>query len=44
MIRLTCEGTVFQRGRRTVLPQAQLTDGAGTLVAHATSTCMILTA
>ncbi len=38
---LTCEGTVIQRGRRTALAQAQLTDGAGRLVAHATSTCMI---
>jgi uncharacterized protein (TIGR00369 family) len=38
---LTCEGTVLQRGRRTALAQAQLTDEAGKLVAHATSTCMI---
>ena len=38
---LTCEGTVIQRGRRTALAQAQLTDGTGRLVAHATSTCMI---
>lgn len=38
---LTCEGTVLQRGRRTALAQAQLTDQAGKLVAHATSTCMI---
>ncbi len=38
---LTCEGTVIQRGRRTALAQAQLTDEAGRLVAHATSTCMI---
>lgn len=41
---LTCEGTVIQRGRRTALAQAQLTDGAGKLVAHATSTCMIFPA
>jgi len=39
---LTCEGTVIQRGRRTALAQAQLTDQAGRLVAHATSTCMIM--
>jgi uncharacterized protein (TIGR00369 family) len=39
---LTCEGTVLQRGRRTALAQASLADGAGRLVAHATSTCMIL--
>ena len=38
---LTCEGTVLQRGRRTALAQAQLTDERGKLVAHATSTCMI---
>lgn len=38
---LTCEGTVIQRGRRTALAQAQLTDGNGRLAAHATSTCMI---
>ena len=38
---LTCEGTVIQRGRRTALAQAQLTDAAGRLVAHATSSCMI---
>lgn len=41
---LTCEGTVIQRGRRTALAQAQLTDGAGKLVAHATSTCLIMQA
>lgn len=41
---LTCEGTVIQRGRRTALAQAQLTDGHGRLVAHATSTCMIFPA
>jgi uncharacterized protein (TIGR00369 family) len=38
---LTCEGTLVQRGRRTALAQAQLTDEAGRLVAHATSSCMI---
>ena len=41
---LTCEGTVIQRGRRTALAQAQLTDGDGRLVAHATSSCMIFPA
>jgi uncharacterized protein (TIGR00369 family) len=41
---LTCEGTVIQRGRRTALAQAQLTDGAGRLAAHATSTCLIMRA
>src|SRR5687768_10962817 len=38
---LTCEGVVIQRGRRTALAQAQLTDERGRLVAHATSSCMI---
>ena len=38
---LTCEGTVIQRGRRTALAQAQLTDERGRLVAHATSSCMV---
>ena len=41
---LTCEGTVIQRGRRTALAQAQLTDARGRLVAHATSTCMVFPA
>ena len=41
---LTCQGDVIQRGRRTALAQAQLTDGAGRLVAHATSSCMIFAA
>jgi uncharacterized protein (TIGR00369 family) len=36
-----CEGMVLQRGRRTALAQAQLTDAAGRLVAHATSSCLI---
>lgn len=38
---LRCEGTVVQRGRRTALAQASLTDEQGRLAAHATSTCMI---
>jgi uncharacterized protein (TIGR00369 family) len=41
---LTCEGTIIQRGRRTALAQAQLTDGAGRLVAHATSSCLVMQA
>src|SRR6476620_8905409 len=41
---LSCEGTVISRGRRTALAQAQLTDEAGRLVAHATSTCLIMRA
>ncbi|NUT33456.1 MAG: PaaI family thioesterase [Hamadaea sp.] len=38
---LTCEGTVVSQGRRTALAQAQLTDEAGRLVAHATSSCLL---
>lgn len=39
---LTCEGNVIHRGRRVALSQAQITDETGRLVAHATSTCLIL--
>jgi uncharacterized protein (TIGR00369 family) len=39
--RLTCAGSVVQRGRRTALAEARLTDAAGRLAAHATSSCMI---
>lgn len=39
--RLTCTGAVLQRGRRTALAEARLTDGAGRLCAHATSTCLL---
>ena len=39
--RLTCTGTVLQRGRRTALAEAHLTDAQGRLAAHATSTCML---
>lgn len=39
--RLTCTGTVLQRGRRTAFAEARLTDAQGRLAAHATSTCMI---
>lgn len=42
--RLTCTGEVLQRGRRTALAEARMTDGAGRLVAHATSSCMIFEA
>jgi uncharacterized protein (TIGR00369 family) len=38
---LTCTGTVLQRGRRTALAEARLTDAQGKLAAHATSTCLI---
>ena len=39
--RLRCAGTVLQGGRRTALAEARLTDAAGRLVAHATSSCLI---
>ncbi|GAA1908674.1 hotdog fold thioesterase [Nocardioides lentus] len=35
-------GQVLRRGRRTVLAEARLTDGAGRMLAHATSTCLVL--
>lgn len=39
---LRCEGEVINRGRRTALAQAELRDQTGRLVAHATSTCLIM--
>ena len=39
---LRCEGRVLNRGRRVALAQAELTDQSGRLVAHATSTCLIM--
>ena len=39
--RLRATGKVIQRGRRTALAEAQVTDESGRLIAHATSTCMI---
>lgn len=39
--RLRAVGKVLQRGRRMALAEAQLFDGSGKLVAHATSSCMI---
>jgi uncharacterized protein (TIGR00369 family) len=39
--RLSCRGEVLQRGRRTALAEARMTDEAGRLVAHATSSCLI---
>jgi uncharacterized protein (TIGR00369 family) len=38
---IVATGAVLQRGRRTALAEARLTDAAGKLLAHATSTCMI---
>jgi uncharacterized protein (TIGR00369 family) len=42
--RITCRGTVLQRGRRTALAEARMTDEQGRLVAHATSSCLIFDA
>lgn len=39
--RLRCDGSVLNRGRTTALAEARITDAAGRLVAHATSTCLI---
>lgn len=39
--RISAEGTVLSRGSRTAVAEARLTDAAGHLLAHATSTCMI---
>jgi uncharacterized protein (TIGR00369 family) len=39
--RLTIVGEVLQKGRRTALAEARMTDTTGRLVAHATSSCML---
>lgn len=39
--RMTCAGTVAHLGGRSALAEARLTDAAGKLYAHATSSCMI---
>jgi uncharacterized protein (TIGR00369 family) len=38
---LRCEGTVVSQGRRTALAESRITDSAGRLIAHATSSCML---
>ncbi|GAA2497973.1 PaaI family thioesterase [Winogradskya humida] len=38
---ITATGSVLQRGRRTALAEARMTDSTGRLVAHATSSCML---
>ncbi len=38
---LRCEGAIITRGRRTAAAEARLLDERGTLLAHATSTCLI---
>jgi uncharacterized protein (TIGR00369 family) len=37
-----CEGVIIHSGRRMATAEARLTDAAGKLYAHATTTCMIL--
>ena len=39
---VTCDGVVISRGNRTALAEARLTDAGGRLLAHATTTCMLL--
>ena len=39
--RIRCQGAVLQRGRRTALAEARMTDAQGRLIAHATSSCLI---
>jgi uncharacterized protein (TIGR00369 family) len=40
--RLTAVGTVLKSGRTVGLAECRVTDESGSLVAHATSTCMTL--
>lgn len=40
--RLTAEGTVVHRGRRVATAEGRVTDEQGRLVAHATTTCMVM--
>jgi uncharacterized protein (TIGR00369 family) len=39
---LTAEGTVIHAGRRTATAEGKVTDSRGKLIAHATTTCLIL--
>jgi len=40
--RVTCEGKIIHVGGRVATAEARLTDAAGTLYAHATTTCLVL--
>jgi uncharacterized protein (TIGR00369 family) len=40
--KVRAEGTVIYRGGRVATAEGRLTDGSGKLLAHATSTCLIL--
>jgi uncharacterized protein (TIGR00369 family) len=37
-----CEGTLLHLGKTTALAEARLTDESGRLLAHATSTCLLI--
>lgn len=39
---LRCEGLLLHAGSRTALAEAKLTDATGRLLAHATSSCLLL--
>ncbi len=39
---IRCEGTVLHRGSRIATAEGKLTDGAGRLLAHGTTTCLIM--
>ena len=39
---IRCVGTVVHRGTRVATAEGRVTDGAGKLVAHGTTTCLIL--
>jgi uncharacterized protein (TIGR00369 family) len=41
---LTAEGTVIHTGRRTATADGKVTDEQGRLIAHATTTCLVLQA
>jgi len=41
LVRTITAGTVVHRGKRVVTAEGRLTDAAGNLFAHATSTCLI---
>jgi uncharacterized protein (TIGR00369 family) len=40
--RVIAEGSVIHRGGRVATAEARLTDAAGRLLAHGTSTCLIM--
>jgi uncharacterized protein (TIGR00369 family) len=40
--RLRCEGSVIHLGRTVATAEARLVDGEGRLVAHATTTCLVM--